>query len=1827
MKRITTLIFLMLRMLYSFAQSSNTDVTLSVGITPPYSPNLHDYANFLKQTVLTIHNNTGVALNLRFIATVKNISEGWQFKTKSNLPVKPYTIQGGDQQIITGDQGDQVFSSPDIDNYETDASEAIKKNIVLTGILPDGNYQLCIQAFNYDVPGVELSQPDASCAMFTITYVQPPVVVQPMCGISVNALTPQQLIISWMPATGNIMGGVINYDLYMVMVPDGISPSDAMDAAVQANAGVFVFHKTQLPDNQFIYGVTELPLAEGNYAVEVIASDPTGTLNFANKGRSAVCSFFYKKGIEPESPAPIVEESHISCSSCQTIAPVNTLPDVSNLQPGKLIKFGNQEVAITEVTVNPTTKKASGRGILKFLKVPVRVDFSDVAVNNLNEVLSGQGAAALRPGISFLPKVPTPDLSPMPLSSDQITYIDKFAADNAAYLVSNIENSVSAIGFELPLGLDENILGVKTVIAITGLHLSPAASAFDAAAVIDVPEAGTKIPLGARNVCMKPGGICGDGVLFLSGDINLPSLNMKLKGVSSASDTGTYVRFRDFGFDKLRIKAQYDFPAGMITSKANPGEKVTVTILGEGRSWSDWMASVAFNPFVINGVEDLAFSLAGDAVYDHSSVSNPAGIPGSLVTANTWTGFYLPRLKMTLPEIIRSVNDPNPVSASVTDLIIDGDGVSGNINAENVLNIGSGSLDSWYFSIEKIYARFRKNSFEDAGMDGKIVLPISENKSQNQLGYHSTLTSSASGKIGFEFVVQPKNNIEVPVWYAQFTLANSSSIRVEYKGDSLKAIADLSGKMDIVIKEVSDVKIDVKFKLMEVQHLKLMTYSPYVECTSFTAGMASPQKDIDGFDVSLKEIGLASEDGLVGPKFKVGINLSSLGALPTATFGFSVLGKPGIKEKRPYWEFKKCEPTYIEVEGPLGPAEVKGKIEFFNKDPKWGNGIRGGLKVSVVSMLSVDCQSLFGTKDDYNYFYLDANVTLPVPLPISVLPAPPISVFGIGEGFYYHLSTVKNTRGPLALLAANTSELTNKYEPNPHTAGFNGNIVLGMSDGSTMMAKCSIDATVNIDGGNFGLEKIEFRGDFYTMCEPGNMTNAIGKGSGVMTFDFANKVFDLQCAYVVEASLGPLTLQKINATLDLHIAPVSTSGVDWYLKIGEPGRPIEMYPFPVFPFPYTVWNYLITGKGYFMTGNSIPTAMVLNDKVRMKFSSIEDEVRNSSDLQKGQAIVFGAGLFLPKVDETFLCFYIKFDGGIGFDFKFDKLTADCKGVSGSPGFNGYYANGQFYAYFEYDFGLDVDLWFYKGRVSAGRTACGAILRAGLPNPTWFQGELYAEYSVLGDQISGHMNFRLKVGEKCVATKSTFGNGLPIVSEIKPENAEGGEGIDVDHAVAVGFNYPVEKVFTISDRDDNGKTIDRSFKIKIDYFNVVEYPENTIVISKDDSQEKSWDYYHKTLIMYPAKSYTPNKQHKTEIKVTAYEIIGGKEVICKVNSRSDENVVETKDALFKTGGCPQTLKGKVLASYPCPGQRFLLQEENDRKGSLILPTEYTCMNNDLKYDLKVRFTCYKNGQYSGPPEDVDGTVSGNTLTFPIPNLPNEALVNLTVLKKPKPGKYDGMVLSNQQVAVSYVQTSMLSAESNDIYMKKTSIETSNARKEIELYYFYFMTSKFNNLYDKISAMGNTAKTSAVRNNDAMEDMEIRIPSKEAFDVYDLEGQKYNANIHFYDPGKQFYIPPVIDVREADSDLGWRSSFVKPYFGNYFNLANFGSDNPVWSRLSLSFIDQNEYFGTNVSNCFLNPVIFSNENPPLPPLSDYEINAQLPKIINENPVEGFAILKNY
>jgi hypothetical protein len=73
----------------------------------------------------------------------------------------------------------------------------ITQQEALNGNLPEGEYQLCLQAYDYSNLELRSQAEPLGCSnIFTIQFVQPPLLITPTCSTEVSFSNPQNVLYS-----------------------------------------------------------------------------------------------------------------------------------------------------------------------------------------------------------------------------------------------------------------------------------------------------------------------------------------------------------------------------------------------------------------------------------------------------------------------------------------------------------------------------------------------------------------------------------------------------------------------------------------------------------------------------------------------------------------------------------------------------------------------------------------------------------------------------------------------------------------------------------------------------------------------------------------------------------------------------------------------------------------------------------------------------------------------------------------------------------------------------------------------------------------------------------------------------------------------------------------------------------------------------------------------------------------------------------------------------------------------------------------------------------------------------------------------------------------------------------------------------------------------------------------------------------------------------------------------------------------------------------------------------------------------------------------------
>ena len=1048
-------------LLILFSLSASSQIQINSHVLPPYLNRIVDYASRPELMVVTLTNTLPREANIQLTARLTG-DNGMSAWVKPGYRSPRSIIIGGGQTItLNGNDIAQLFN---INNIEY---TGVSREDMVRGLgLKEGNYQLCIQALNYNTLS-PMSAEQMGCANIRIADIEPPRILMPLNEQVVNSRGTQAVSFTWSTPSSTSPG--IQYKVKLVENLLNRNPNDA----IQTTRPLF---EETVSGNMLLYGPSHPALVKGRkYTMLVQAIDVSGRTNFRNSGKSEVISFVYGND-ENESLAGIIDQpmSVKSASmnfrpecSCKVNLPNDNGIVATSIKVGDVVKVNYHEMHISSIqSLGDGYFSGAGTIVLPGLAqtsklIKLRVEFVNIKINkygSVNQVTKGQVYGRVKNDFGFLPQVNNPDIKAIPMNSDQVNQLDQYFKNNAQQLLSSVQNMGNTVGFELPLGIDKG----SFTIGVTNVVFDAEQTWFDAVTVLNMADAFEKVALSGRGICMNENSFCGEAELYLSDNFKAGSTGLTLLG--GTDDQVTKIKFDKSGFKELIINANYAFPSFSNLRDLQGQLLVGKLTAKTDKSWADWIGELSLPAFKIGDFSDIQFGTSNTntiVYFDHSDTRSIDGMPikfesgdvsdAPIHISNNWTGIYIPKIAISLPGPIKNVSGNN-LSVQAEKLIFH-EGITGNVSVKNILSLGDGSLDGWYVSIDNISLNFWKNSFKESRMEGKLVLPASGegfNKVQNQIDYTCTMTKPAGEQFSFQMVAKPKSELEFSALWTTLNIADNSNVLVlSDKNDSFFAEATLFGSM----KFKTDIKHlpDLTLGTIDFQNMKIRSKGPYFEPgqMNFTAGgnnlvklneypeelysYVSPKGPSAGLLVSDENfsqnggggsvIGFSITETSVSPYIdKKNIGFQFEGSLqlvkgvtfiPKASFKFAVYGDIGdVVNNRQVWKSVRGKLEYVSLsaEAMLGPVQVSGKL-YYQDITDGGVTDRGlGARLSArlpATSAGISMQALFGSRSTsskkFNYFYMDASLDLPTP---GIPMFPGTAIYGFAGGFYYNMTAI-----------------------------------------------------------------------------------------------------------------------------------------------------------------------------------------------------------------------------------------------------------------------------------------------------------------------------------------------------------------------------------------------------------------------------------------------------------------------------------------------------------------------------------------------------------------------------------------------------------------------------------------------------------------------------------------------------------------------------------------------------------------------------------------------------------------------------------------------------
>lgn len=1168
----------------------------------------------------------------------------------------------------------------------------------------------------------------------------------------------------------------------------------------------------------------------------------------------------------------------------------------------------------------------------------------------------------------------------------------------------------------------------------------------------------------------------GENGLGTAGELELVApVSREIGKTTLVFNSGTKVAFGCDGFEKVVAKMSFAITSTSIKAvdaAGKPQGRIKIDVDAEFNDFDDFSVSLDVSQrFKLEGLDDFIFLLKGATLdQSYTSTSTMVKFPNGYFDNKSesdkkqWRGLAITQAEVELPSFMAANSGEGAKSAANTqkltleNVIIDGDGFSGNATAQNIVTLGSIDTTTWSMTVDDFSINILKNDLTGLGFSGKLNAP--------PLGSNSMLDYDAKFSMAENnYVIDATlpDKADFPMLSGAMTINSGSRVSVKIQDSEVYPTLVLNGELSVnaMIGNSSDSKLalpDLKFDGM-----KISRESPTFElgAISLTGSVKTPS--VAGFQLTLDSVRSFKEDENTGLRVDAKVHVTDKfqgGA------GVKLYGNPDK------WKFKEVQLGKINVKFDQEAFSISGGVEFLNGDETYGKGFRGELELMLLKgKLKVDAVGVFGKKDDYRYFLTDAFLETK---PASGIKVSFLNFYGVGGGLYWkmqqsHGSTNSDFGKSLSGI---------KYVPDDNVGiGLMARTKFGFSGNEKMM-----DADVGLEiqlNKNWGVNFVQFRGDATFICKElgagvgQSITNNISKieaaskgvakfdksqletpgGDGMlrasmgMMFDIGNGVFtsDLKAYLNVGGFLrgtGPDDMMGFASTY--------VSSDKWYTKIGGAAESdrcgVELLN-------------IAKAQSYFMVGNDVDPLPSPPAKVLEKLSSGQQEKLNnraSSGLSDGKGIAFGVGLSVD-LDAELTPFYASLGVGLGTEFLLKQYPsgAHCKGSDDPLGINGWYAQAQAWAWVDAAIGMKVKLFGKSHKYSIINGSLVSYMYGAGPRPFYFQGCVGGKFEILNGLVKGNCSFDFEVGHECeIVGGSPFGED--VIAQLTPD--DGGKDVNVFIAPQLVLNVPANTEMQL---DDGG-----TYKVCVDEFTITNTESNTTVVTTTNVSADGMTFTYK--VKSPLES---RKKHKVYAKVSFKKKSGSDWISVKGDDGKD--CVETRTVEFTSGDRPKYIMPEhVLYSYPADRQyNFYSKEHGD--AYLLVEYDYSYLFTTEKpagYDQKVRLKNFSGTTQAAPfryttsPATTDSrvqfelSVSLKDFTFKADEIYSMSVVNIP---KTTVSKLDANIVA---------QTHKVDSTTSDVDVTTHSAEGDmEILEQTEIYSAHFRTSSYSTFNAKMSGM--------------------------------------------------------------------------------------------------------------------------------------------------------------
>ncbi len=1139
---------------------------------------------------------------------------------------------------------------------------------------------------------------------------------------------------------------------------------------------------------------------------------------------------------------------------------------------------GEFDIIATQVSQSNGKFTGEGNAYIDWLKARVKVKFDSITIDSTKTLIAGKILVKKHDQAPQYPEDWAAEVvsnNPMAnnIAENIVTWVENHTGQNLDY--NGLNQYTTPV--KLPLGVN---MPNGDKIAITEMVFRPDKSEFNmVAAKLTPPNWGTPqqlVGFEAKNVHFHPNQIqTPPERIELIEDVWVGNPNANINYTFKAptnSNPGCYIEWDENGFSQFGIELEANFTRDWLIPEPDDGtSKSKATFVGTGSSWNDLVLSGSLNKSKImdNGEETGLTVEANNITMDMSDTQNPPNMvfpdnyPPNAETSNLFRGFYMKNLEVEIDQW--ETHSGGPPKIAINDLIINNSGITFTGEATNVRQFPDASVADMAASIDTVFVSVSASHLVDAGINGRIALPVSKVDSiQNPLQYNADfhVAQNPAEHTNFQLTIEPTGPINAHLLKGQMQLDQTSNIQAYIDKNKKTFQSTLNGNFvwdDVTLGPVKHINFDLGFEGIELNYNSSLQ-NDKLQFNSGHWAFASPQKFLANFPVTLEnikyvELGTTQQQYLHGKlNFDVIFNLSK-----------KIGGKSKLAVEMAVEENNngngKFKPKYIgtgiddiNVYAHLAAVSIDGTIQFRNDDPVYGNGFKGNVSATFKApKIAITAEAEFGNTNYqyssiYRYWRVQAAATFQPGLPFL----PGVAFYGFGGGAY------NNMQGTLQ---AATSSQPAHYDFSPHKGnlGFLAKATIG-----TTPKVETFNADVGLNGqfsSSQGLINIGFTGDFYVgapLMPQSKRLDAQIKGNLLADYNFPDKHFYFNVTTDINKS--PVIVAN-NQSLVLDINGKTNK---WFFKFGEPQNLNNVKVFGL-----NLYQYLMFGNDIQAPANGFTEGFrQAYHNATEHYPGIPGSTGVGSNTATGRGLALGVGFkFNKNVNKQIsgnYYFYANMQAGAEINLSMLEYTGqNCANPSQRIGFNGWRARGSLGFYTNAGIGVEKgsQTWqladfliagWLDGRFPRPTYVSGAIegqIRIGhyttkvhllgdcknCSHGFWHKREKYDDGHRCGGKTSCshyqdhyllNLNFNSSFnwGPSCAANdNNTSPDTGPSVAQqdaaadqeqllIKYVHPINTYNVPTDMPFAVKFGLPVNEAFDVTEQQSDGSVITRTFKL-------------------------------------------------------------------------------------------------------------------------------------------------------------------------------------------------------------------------------------------------------------------------------------------------------------------------------------------------------------------------------------------------------------------------------